>query len=172
MGSPANAITSADRRPVRVSRERVSHSTSTSAEDTPGLELCQHLLPLLVAPPDAQLVAGAADRLSPVHAEQTQQAFVHVDPVGVGQPSRSPLARVRLEGAAELRFGDAQCLVRRPPGGDIRTNALEQPCRPDRTGATASSTGNSLPSRRSAVSSMRWLRMGPSPVRGSAQPAA
>ncbi len=57
------------------------------AEDTPGSELRQHLLPLLVAPPDAQLVAGAVDRLGPVHAKQPQQAFVHLDPAGVGQPA-------------------------------------------------------------------------------------
>src|SRR2546426_10345154 len=64
--------------------------------------LCQHLLPLFVAPPDAQLVAGAPDRLGPVHAEETQQAFVHVDPAGVGQRRDGHRGRGGLEGAAEL----------------------------------------------------------------------
>src|SRR5260370_32754665 len=89
------------------------------AEDTSGSELRQHLLPLLVAPPDAKLLAAAADRLGSAHAEETQQTFVHVDPAGVGQPPDGHWRRVRLESAAELRFGHAQRLVRRAPGGNI-----------------------------------------------------
>src|SRR5260370_34888226 len=77
------------------------------AEDTSGSELRQHLLPLLVAPPDAKLLPAAADRLGPVHAEETQQAFVNVDPAGGGQPRDGHWRRSRLKAPSGRRSRNA-----------------------------------------------------------------
>ena len=101
------------------------------AEETTGSEPCQHTLPELLALPEAQLVPRAPDRLGPVHPEQAQQAFVHIDPAGVRQSRDRHWRGMRLKRAAELCFGHAQCLVRHSPVSDIPHEGAEQPGGPD-----------------------------------------